>query len=189
MIVGFIGKMGSGKTLSMTRELLKYKSRGYRIISNYGLSFPHEKLDFGDLFLMAEEQTPLGNVVIALDEVHILLDSRSGMSNTNKVVSFWLNQTRKMKVALFYTTQHAHQIDKRLRANTNIFVFCEGLHVTKGGRRYFICYNELTDGDYFKRDIFVGDPYFRYYNTDEVIAFIDRKELNKRMKQQREQRA
>lgn len=175
----------SGKTLSMTKELLKYYNQGYTIMANYGLSFPHEKIDFEELFLSAQAQEPLDNVVIALDEIHIVLDSRSGMAATNKIISFWLNQTRKMKVKLFYTTQHAHQIDKRLRSATDFYVMCDGFKINKEGKEYFVCYNEITDGDFYKKDLFVGNEYFKYYDTSEVIKFIDRAALKKRAKEAR----
>lgn len=183
MIAGYIGNLGSGKTLSMVRELVKLSKRGYTIYSNFELSFQHEPLDFDELFIMAQEQTPMDNVVIAIDEIHILLDSRSGMANTNKVVTFWLNQTRKMNVKLFYTTQHLHQIDKRLRSATNFFVFCDGFHITKNGTEYFICYNEITDGDYYQKDMYIGNDFFKYYDTRQVIKFVNRKELKKKARE------
>jgi hypothetical protein len=183
VIAGFIGKMGSGKTLSMTKELLKYYNQGYTIMSNYHLNFPHEPIDFDDIFLSAQAQEQLSNVVIALDEIHIVLDSRSGMAATNKIISFWLNQTRKMGVKLFYTTQHAHQIDKRLRSATDFYVMCDGFKINKEGKSYFVCYNEITDGDAFKKDLFVGNEYFQFYDTNQVIKFIDRKSLKKKAKE------
>lgn len=172
MIAGFIGKMGSGKTLSMVRETLKYYAQGYEIYSNFHLEIPYKKLDFNELFKMAEAQTPLNNVVILLDEVHILLDSRGSMKRENKVVSFWLNQTRKMGVKLYYTTQHLHQIDKRLRSGTDFFIFCEGIKYLKGGKEYFICVNNVTDGDNTKQETFVGNKFFKYYDTNQIIAFM-----------------
>ena len=166
----------------MMRELLKLKSKGYRIISNYDLTFSHEVIDFEKLFLSAQDQEEMSNVVLAIDEIHILLDSRSGMASTNKVVTFWLNQTRKMGVKLFYTTKHLHQIDKRLRSTTDFFVFCDGFKITKKDKSYFICYNEITDGDFYKKDVFIGNDYFKYYDTTQVIKFIDRKDLKKKAK-------
>jgi GTPase SAR1 family protein len=180
IIVGFVGKMGSGKTLSCVREIHKYYLRGYKVMSNFHLNFPHTLINFEELYMMAEQQTEMNNVVIALDEVHILLDSRSGMGNTNKVMTFWLNQTRKMGVKLFYTTQYEHQVDKRLRSGTDIIIFCEGLHVMKGGVDYFVCHNEMVIGDEFRREIFLGNDYFPLYDTKEVVKFINRKDLKKK---------
>lgn len=174
MIAGFIGKMGSGKTLSMVRETLKYYTKGYKIYSNFHIELPYEPLDFKNLFAMAEKQIPLDNCVILLDEVHILLDSRSSMRKENKVVTFWLNQTRKMKVKLYYTTQHLHQIDRRLRSGTDFFVFCEGVKYTKNNKEYFICSNQITDGENIRMENFVGNKFFKYYDTNQVIGFLDK---------------
>lgn len=173
MIAGFIGKMGSGKTLSMVRETLKYHSKGYKIYSNFHLEIPYEQLDFQKLFHMAENQESLNDVVILLDEVHILLDSRGSMKKENKVVSFWLNQTRKMGVKLYYTTQHLHQIDKRLRSGTDFFIFCEGIKYLKNGTEYFICVNQITDGDNVRQENFIGNKFFKYYDTNQIIGFMD----------------
>lgn len=178
MICGFIGKMGSGKTLSMTRELYKYYQKGHTIMTNYGVSFPHEKINFEELYNNAEEQVEMNNLVIALDEVHIVLDSRSGMSGVNKVITFWLNQTRKMGVKLFYTTQYLHQIDKRLRSGTDIFVFTNGMKVVKAnGKEYFVVQNDITDGDNSKKEIFIGNDYYKLYDTNEVVNFINKEDV------------
>lgn len=174
MIEGFIGKMGSGKTLSMVRELVKYYKKGFTIYTNFYVSFPHETIDFDKIFKMAEEQTPLNNVVIALDEIHILLDSRSGMGNKQKTVTFWLNQTRKQGVKLLFTTQHMHQIDKRLRSGTDFFVFCDGLKYLKDGKEYFIVRNYLTDGEDNREEYFIGNPFFKFYDTNEVVKFMEK---------------
>jgi len=163
----------SGKTLSMVRETLKYHNQGYKIYSNFHLTIPYEPLNFDDLFRMAEAQESLSNVVILLDEVHILLDSRSGMRKENKLVTFWLNQTRKMGVKLYYTTQHMHQIDKRLRSGTDFFVFCEGIKYKAGDKKeWFICVNTITDGDNLKEERFVANKFFKYYDTNQVISFL-----------------
>jgi hypothetical protein len=171
VIVGFVGRMGSGKTLSMTRELKKYKDRGYRVLTNYAVSFSDERIDFDKLFAIAEEQGDLNNVVLGLDEIHILLDSRSAVTTNNKVMTFWLNQTRKMSVKLFYTTQYAHQVDKRLRAGTDLFIYCNGVKVFKDGKEYFICHNEYETDERYFRDTFVGNDYYDYFDTRQVIMF------------------
>jgi len=156
----------------MTREVHKYYLRGYQVISNYHLNFPHTLVDFDELFTYAERQEEMNNVVIALDEIHILLDSRSGMSNRNKITSFWFNQSRKMGWKLFYTTQYSHQVDRRLRAGTDFTVLCSGHHILKDGVDNFVCDNQMVIGDEVKRDLFVGNRYFSLYNTKQVIKFM-----------------
>jgi len=167
----------SGKTLSMVREALKYHARGFKIYSNFHLEIPYEPLSLKEIFRMAEEQESLENVVLLLDEIHILLDSRSGMKKVNKVVTFWLNQTRKMGVKLFYTTQYVHQVDKRLRSGTNFFIFCDGFkylrRVELGYEEHFVCSNFITDGDNGRREYFLGTNFFAFYDTNEIIDFLE----------------
>jgi hypothetical protein len=172
MIVGFIGTLGSGKTLSMVREAYKYHLRGSKIMANLKLKFPYQEIDFEQLFAMAQEEIPPYEVVILLDEVHIMLDSRSAMSKVSKTMSFWTLQTRKMGVKLFYTTQYAHQIDKRLRSATDLFVQCDGVTIVRGGKEYFVCQNEIYNDNASKREIFLGNDFYHLYDTRQVIKFV-----------------
>ena len=179
----------SGKTLSMTRELYKYYQQGHKIITNYGVSFPHERINFEELYENAESQAEMNDIVIALDEVHIVLDSRSGMSSVNKIITFWLNQTRKMGVKLFYTTQYLHQIDKRLRSGTDIFVFTNGMKIIKNdGKEYFVVQNDITDGDNSKKEIFIGNDYYKLYDTNEVVSFINKEAMAEKKKPKKEEK-
>ena len=179
-IIGYIGRMGKGKTLSMTRELYKHYLQGYKIISNYHLNFPHRLVDFETLFGMAERQETLDKCVIALDEVHILLDSRSSSSKASKVMTFWLNQTRKMGVKLFFTTQYLHQVDRRLRSGTDILILCDGQHIIKDGTEWFVCNNIISFGDETREEMFVGNEVFTLFDTNQVFKFIDRDKIGKK---------
>lgn len=170
----------SGKTLAMTREAFTYWKKGLkenkpvRVLSNYHLNFPYEHVNFEELFKDAENQKPLRDVVILLDEIHILLDSRSGMSKKNKILTFWLNQTRKSGVKLLFTTQYEHQIDKRLRSGTDFLVHCEGRNlIKKNGKKIFKCLNTKTNGETAKTKTWTGDKYFCLYDTNEIIKFFD----------------
>lgn len=175
MIAGFIGKLGSGKSLSLVREAYKSYCRGKRIMANLHLNFPYEHVDFNKLYEMAQSGEEMKDLVICLDEIHIMLDSRSSISKPSKVMTFWLNQTRKMGVKLLYTTQYLHQVDRRLRSGTDIIVYCEGIKITKriGGetKEFFVCQNEIVFGDEFKKELFVGNDYYHLYDTREVIQF------------------
>lgn len=176
-IISFSGLMGSGKSLSMVREAVKYYAAGYKIYANFHLNIPYTHLTFDDLVSMVENEHYLKNCVILLDEVHIMLDSRGSMTKTSKLISFWLNFSRKNSILIMYTTQHLHQVDKRLRSGTDTFVFCEGIKYVKNGKEYFIVVNNISNGNVAKEEFFVGNKFFKYYDTNEVIAFMKKEPI------------
>jgi hypothetical protein len=170
-IIGFVGTLGSGKTLSMTRECARYKARGFKLLTNYNLLIQDEQVDFDTLYKQVENEEDVSNTVLALDEIHILLDSRSSMSETSKVMTRWINLTRKQKIVLLYTTQYFHQVDRRLRSGTDIVVFCDGMLVNRDETKYFVCMNEYETAGRVVSDQFVGNEYFMLYDTNKIIKF------------------
>jgi thymidine kinase len=105
MIVGFIGDMGSGKTLSMVRLAYSLHLKGYTIYSNFKLFFPFEYFTLQDILSYAENSQNFTNTVFLIDEAHIFMDSRRSASARNLALSYFILQTRKQNVWLFFTTQ------------------------------------------------------------------------------------
>ena len=95
MIITFVGTVGSGKTLAMTYEAWKYYRQGFKVYSNYNLSFPHTKLTKAVFDGMIAHKEQLQDAVLCLDEIHVWLDSRSSMQKKNKVITYFILQTRK----------------------------------------------------------------------------------------------
>ena len=135
MIIGYIGRMGSGKTLSMVRNAYRYYKAGYTIYSNINLKFPHKPYTLQELIDYANNNVTLKKSVILIDEAHIFLDSRNSGSKRNRVISYFLLQTRKKGCHLYYTTQRFHQIDKRLRDNSDVLIQCK-TKTDKYGQKY-----------------------------------------------------
>lgn len=106
----------------MTIRAWKHYLRGRTVMGNYGLRFPHQVVDAEQLAKMGHE---LQDAVICLDEVHVLIDSRRSVTGRNIMISYFILQTRKRGVSLFYTSQSIHQVEKRLRDNTDYIVYCE----------------------------------------------------------------
>jgi len=125
MIVGFIGARGSGKSASMAIEAYKYYCDGFRILSNIGLKFEYEPYTSKMIETFASEKNPLDHAVLLIDEAHILLDSRTSVTKRNRLISYFILQSRKRDVHIFYTTQSYHQIEKRLRDQTDVIISCE----------------------------------------------------------------
>jgi|ERR1041385_2249948 hypothetical protein len=171
MIIGFIGepdndsKMGTGKTLLMTIRVKKHADRGERIIANYGLQFKHEKANSKVLMELVESNSNLQACVLALTEVHVLLESRRSSSQRNITLSYLILQTRKRGVYLYYDSQSIHQVEKRLRDNTDYFVFCK-----KIAPNYFRYRVFSNSGRRIAAFVMDGRPYYQLYDTRETVV-------------------
>lgn len=172
--------MGSGKTLSMVYEAYQYYKKGFKVFANFRLNFPYTRLTKRVFDAMVENKTQLTHCVVLIDEIHIWLDSRSSMQKKNKMITYWILMTRKASVRLLCTTQHLHQVDKRLRDTIDILVFCKN----RSNKTSIV---SGTDGDLWIEQEFVfqwaeqppqkrllyGNPVYPMYDTTEMIDIND----------------
>lgn len=183
MIIAFIGGIGSGKTLSMTRYALEEYKRGKTIFTNYRLEFPKDrlygkvvKLDMKFFEDYTQSKFELINSVILIDEAHVFFDSRNAMLKKNKIFSKFVTQSRKRSVDLLYTTQDispeifklSGQVELRLRKLTDYIIFCEKY---KEKNIVFIK-QHVYDSALYERyaDIFYGQSFYQYYDTNEIVS-------------------
>lgn len=166
MITIFVGRRGRGKTLLMTRRLYRRYKMGYKIYTNYNVEFPHEKLDAVKLMEMGKE---LHNCAMGVDELQTMIDSRNSMSIRNKLISYFILQTRKRNVVLFGTTQHERMIDIRLRQQTDYWVFCQ--RIGKSSKFVYRVVDGPT-GIVVKKCRYDGRRFFGMYDTEEIIDFL-----------------
>ena len=117
MLIGIMGKMGAGKTLSAS-ILASYLSRatGAPLYANYALRGATRMKTMQDIF-------GLNSAILVFDEMWLTMDSRQWKDNV--FLTRWINQTRKKKMIVFYTTQHIRQIEMRARNATDILIYCE----------------------------------------------------------------
>ncbi len=171
MIMGLISPKGEGKTVTMVKFMLEGVLKNRKIMANmYELEIPYQELH--DDFFRNFSKYPINNCLLCIDEIHIFVDSRSAMSKRNKLLSYLFTQTRKRDTTLVYTTQFFHQIDRRLRDNTDIFIRCRKQIVKdKNGNElvyiYLICYSRITNQ--VTRFKFLANPLFKFYKTSEII--------------------
>jgi len=172
MIIGIEGGLGSGKSLFMTRCLYNDSLKGFDIYANYGLNFPHSKLDIRDIL---ESSTDLQNISIGLDEITVFIDCRTSISKMNRLISYFILQTRKRNVSLYYTTQDFMMVDKRLTNHTHIQVICESLYRSDGSmledfKRYTV-FDKRDINRNIRPKTFMLDisPYYDKYDTNEII--------------------
>jgi hypothetical protein len=158
MLVGFMGKMGSGKTLGQT-ILAAYASNVLKLplYANYGLKIP---------FIPVKTTTDLWNAkqgILALDELHLTMDSRLWTNNVS--LSHFITQSRKKELLVIYTTQHIGQVDLRIRQNTDFLIYCERKKQKFIWNVLDYQYNDLI------RKIYLQKPerFFNIYDTKELM--------------------
>lgn len=172
-VIGLIGRMGTGKTLSVVRYAYLYYKQGFTIYSNMKLNFPHHFIGLQDLVNYANANINFEKSVIILDEAHVLLDSRLSGSKRNVVLTHLIVVSRHLGGSggchIFYTSQYLHQVDKRLRANTDVLIKCSSKDFR--GEKYTMNLVMIMQefGMKVKRDVFKSSTYYGLYNTHELI--------------------
>ena len=156
----------------MVLEAYRYHTRGFKIYANLALSFPYELYDAQMIESFASDQNPLKNAVVLVDEAHVLLDSRSSFTKRNKIISYFILQTRKRNVHLLYTTQSFHQIEKRLRDQSDYLVECS----YDKEHDYIRHRIEETSSGKVMKHMIDATPIFDLYDTNAIIdPFADKK--------------
>lgn len=174
MIIGIQGAMGSGKTILMVRYLLKDFANGHKVFSNFGLI----KIDYEPLnVLELMEKQDLQDVSVGIDEITVFLDCRKSSSKMNRYISYFILQTRKRNVNLYFTTQSFSYIDYRLLDHMEFQVYAEKIYDIYGRelpnwRHYQIldCRDRTgiknIHSSSFDLDI---SKYYDFYDTNEII--------------------
>jgi len=105
-----------------------------------------------------------------IDEMHIAFDARSSMSDRNKYGSYFVLQTRKRDVHLYFTTQSIWQVDVRVRENLDRIVACEKL----GDDLFKLnIMDYTTDPPTSRRICMNGRIFYNLYDTKEIIDIAD----------------
>lgn len=131
MITGYIGGIGTGKTMNAAREAIETATRRRAmLVSNITmtpadagldvrkLSIGHDGIDLDQLrALIRECQLSERGMVLMLDEVGILMPARFWQDFPIDLM-YVLSQSRKLGVDLIYTAQDVEQVDATLRRLT-----------------------------------------------------------------------
>lgn len=155
-----MGKMGAGKTLSMSMLATYLNSKTkLPIYANYGLKGAQRIHNTKELWEMKQG-------IFCFDEIWITMDSRNWGNNVE--LTHWVNQTRKKGLLVLYTTQHINQVEMRIRKGTDILIYCQ----RKKGKMslQFIDYQYMQLG----RRYFLKDPkkFYGLYDTFEVVDVL-----------------
>lgn len=160
MLVGLMGKMGAGKTLSMSvLGTYIHKKTGVPLHANYSLQDSSPITSLKQLWTITEG-------IICFDEMWLTMDSR--LWSNNVALTRWINQTRKKKLLVLYTTQHINQIELRARKATDVLIYCmrSGNDITL----QFIDYQYSQMGRRYQLNR--PDRFYGLYDTYEVLKPI-----------------
>jgi DNA helicase HerA-like ATPase len=168
MIILVDGNRGMGKTLTAVKEAYAFGLKGYKILSNLKLDFPDKNIDWNtykmrDVMEYAKSKNELKDIVVLMDELQILLDSRMSMTKRNILISYFLMQTRKRNVHIIGTTQYLHQVDKRIRSTCDMFIS------SRYDKKKDIVLNRLYYNNMISYRSFKGSDYFSFYDTNFII--------------------
>lgn len=186
MIVGIIGTRGSGKTITMAKTVKEALKKGKIVYTNFKINKKaiekkyHKKIKLLDnKFFKNYKDFKLYNCALFIDEIYVYIDSRTSGTKRNRLWSYFINQTRKRDVDLYFTTQFFRQVEVRLRDNTEFFVFPSviGKQSTVKTDDDIIIVNKIYS--YKERikkigiETFKANDYFDVYDTDEIVSFDD----------------
>jgi hypothetical protein len=169
MIVGIQGGLGSGKTLLMSRYLIKDALAGRDVHANFNLH--HVKFTPLDIAMLLDNKVDLHNVSVGIDEFTVFADCRTSMSNT--MITYFILQTRKRNVCLYYTTQDFGMLDKRIIRHTHMFITADKCKDDD--------YRVYTVIDARDRDAIPSvfalriSNWFKFFDTDEIIMPLELK--------------
>jgi len=132
MIRGYIGRIGSGKTLNMVKDAIQYLKAGKTVYTNVPFHYTPSKKDAETLFPIVlnsqaeTEKTILTaqNCLICIDEAAIVFSSYFFKSMTIDYMMRFA-QARKFNNDIFWASQGFKHVLKRIRDLTNEVVKCK----------------------------------------------------------------
>lgn len=172
MITGFVGMQGGGKTLIMTLFLYMESLMDNKVFANYKLLPPlvWKWLNGKDMVELSKE---LSHAALGVDEIHLYADSRSSSKKQNKSLSYFITQCRKRSNHLYWTSQFEHQVDRRIRDNTQIKIICEDMEIDSDNDGFDDMFRLLIQDKrryppvILEKKIY-ATPIFNWFDTNEV---------------------
>lgn len=176
MILLYKGRRGSGKTLSMLKDGLKFHQNRYKILRNFDCTFG--KYISNEEILALDKNSKIDNCVLMIDEMQIFFDSRRSMKSESINFSNFIQQIRKRNIILLCTTQYSNTIDLRLRQHLDIVAYpvfskefnvCEVLYIDLTSIEDNILTNINDKAPTSIRICYYAQPLYKLYNTNQMI--------------------
>jgi hypothetical protein len=192
VVIGYTGRRGAGKTLSMTNDAFQYYNAGYKIYTNMkSLSFA-ECIDEDQILELAKNDD-FQDCALVLDEIQVLFDSRRSGRKQNINFLYFIQQIRKRNVHLLYTTQFSRRVDLGVREHTDIEARPKIIDKTAryGVKLCMVTYEDLTASyetmvPVLFRKVFIANEVYDFFDTNEKAVALEpiktnvQKEKNKK---------
>lgn len=124
MLTSLEGVQGTGKTtMAVALAYDEWKKNGTKVISNLHLNFPYTHFNI-EWFLENLTTHEMEDCTLILDEMYQIADSRSSATKLNKLMTYFIVQTRKRGVDVYLCTHHIGNIDLRVRRALDIRGAC-----------------------------------------------------------------
>lgn len=183
-IIGAVmGDIGAGKTLYMTILGLHAYLKGFVIISNYHLAYPHFRIEkISDIDEITENTTY--PYVFLFDEPFTSIDARESQSKRNIQMSHRILQSRKKRVHIFYSVRYQKEIELRMRVVTNWVYFPHIVLTLDDNTPYAMLierFKRNRAGEMIKKGQFPIKTFYHGYNlcemydTSEIVKVLQQK--------------
>lgn len=174
MLICIEGGLGSGKTIMLVRYLYKDYLKNKNIIANLKLNnMKYSSINFKDL-LANNETLEFNNSTIGIDEITVFIDCRTSISKRNKIFSYFVLQSRKRDVNVYFTTQDIGMLDFRVVDHTEIIILCEKIYNENNNelahyRKYTIIDLRNKRKPHLTTFIMNISKYYHLYDTNQII--------------------
>lgn len=182
-IIGIEGGLGDGKTVYMTRLIHKdiVNNPSLPLLSNYHFfHIDFEYIESEKIKDILKQKKKFFD--IAIDEITVWADCRRGMNDLNLLLSYFVLQSRKRGVNMYYTTQDFDMVEGRIINHTDYLVDCYQISKPFYHNGRLICFPEIEDWRHYvvvnrldrrnpsitEFDLYIK-PYYKFYDTDETI--------------------
>lgn len=174
MIVGILGNLGRGKTITMTFLIAYFMSKSSinNVVTNYRTDFTTHYVENEKQLDEMSQQTDF-TAIYGLDEVWAWINARSVMENFD-MIEFVLN-SRKRGAFIIYTTQKQRQVDPILVENTDYLVVpmhLESVETDYDHDVVEVYFLRSENYDIVNKITFNAEAYYGSYDTDEEISSI-----------------
>lgn len=171
LLIGIVGPLGSGKTLTAIRLALFQKMKGREVWANIKVSFadlvaPAEIL----LLKMARERTITPRFVI-IDEIGQIMNAADWATSESRLLSPIFARSRKLGYDIAWTSQTLNMVNINIRRITDVLIVCEFLEKSRKIRNYVFQGEQLV-----KKNTYDSQVYYKYYDTREIVE-MNRGEL------------